>query len=189
MTVFVVQIGQGLTVNKTLTVAEIQAYVRMVVLVLTLALISSDVIANLASPVTGAKLKLIFVSLNRVKTMEHVKISVHITHAPVLLDFKVSIVKQILMNVSKTGAEMELHAKIWLILMSVPVHRDILVMTVNTTLMTAKGLHVKTMELVLIKSMLTNVSVVKVLMVATVIQTLMIVHPLPVAMEELVMMR
>lgn len=95
MTVFVVQIGQGLTVDKTLTVAEIQAYVKMVVLVSTLTLISSGVIANLALLVTSAKLKLIFVPVIHVKTMEHVKTSVHITHAPVLLDFKVSTVRQV----------------------------------------------------------------------------------------------
>ena len=41
---------------QTLTVAEIQAYVKMVVLVSTLTLISSGVIANLALLVTSAKL-------------------------------------------------------------------------------------------------------------------------------------
>lgn len=41
---------------QTLTVAEIQAFVKMVVLVSTLTLISSDVIANLALLVTSAKL-------------------------------------------------------------------------------------------------------------------------------------
>ena len=51
-----IQLIAYLFICQTLTVAEIQAYVRMVVLVLTLALISSDVIANLASLVTGAKL-------------------------------------------------------------------------------------------------------------------------------------
>ena len=39
--------------------------------------------------------KLIFVPVIHVKTLEHVKTSVHITHAPVLLDFKVSIVRQV----------------------------------------------------------------------------------------------
>ena len=39
--------------------------------------------------------KLIFVPVIHVKTMEHVKTSVHITHAPVLLDFKVSTVRQV----------------------------------------------------------------------------------------------
>ena len=41
---------------QTLTVAEIQAFVKMVVLVSTLTLISSGVIANLALLVTSAKL-------------------------------------------------------------------------------------------------------------------------------------
>ena len=39
--------------------------------------------------------KLIFVPVIHVKTLEHVKTSVHITHAPVLLDFKVSTVRQV----------------------------------------------------------------------------------------------
>ena len=39
--------------------------------------------------------KLIFVPVIHVKTLEHVKTSVHITHAIVLLDFKVSTVRQV----------------------------------------------------------------------------------------------
>ena len=39
--------------------------------------------------------KLIFVPVIHVKTVEHVKTSVHITHALVLLDFKVSTVRQV----------------------------------------------------------------------------------------------
>jgi len=58
------------------------------------------------------RLKLISVPIVLVKTMQHVKTSKHITHVLVWLDFKVSTVKQTLMSVNKTSAEMEPLAKI-----------------------------------------------------------------------------
>ena len=53
--------------------------------------------------------KLIFVPVIHVKTLEHVKTSVHITHALVLLDFKVSTVRQVKkLNEQTTNVETKL---------------------------------------------------------------------------------